>query len=90
MNGAQGNARYGLPDQSNLSGGSNNVDQYNNSGMVFHFYCASIENGPYYIFFILNLVNAHSLPLAGFHPLLVHWYIHNISERHCAINVLIC
>lgn len=46
MNGVQDNARYdGLTDQSNLSRGPNNVDLYNDSGIVLNFYCASTKNG---------------------------------------------
>lgn len=45
MNGAQDNSRYGPSDQSNLPNGTNNVDHYNDSGMVLNFHCTSIENG---------------------------------------------
>jgi len=66
MNGAQDNARYGLTDQSNLSSGSNNVDLYNNSGMVLNFHWASAEYGLYCLFFyIFYLVNAYSLSLVA-------------------------
>jgi len=53
MNGAKDNARYGSSDQSNLSSGTNNVDHYNDSGMVLNFHLASTENGLDYSFLFL-------------------------------------